>query len=362
MSGTTVRQSGVDVLGVASIKKDTRVGTGLLRFTINPRALTGTRLGDYASLWARWRPVKLRLEICPAAGLMVTGAYIAAWSATPSEQVPAGEQAIAHLSALVTQVHKPIGQPSFLDVPCVSTAKWYTFSGESVDVNHGCLLACLAGMVSVEGSVSVVFKLHWTIEFNGPDIPAPLEELILEPGPGWENIFTDSVSDWAGGAKLTFKMHAGGAVVEWPGVESQVVYGVAEGTKIPYYDSSGAEKECKFFSRIIDSNLYDTAICCHATQADAEAYQKTGDLTKILPYRAAGKVATPARPRLIGVPVTTSFLVDRTAPSSSRSQAEVDLSARVQALESMISRLELERGPLMARSVSDSYEVLPSGE
>lgn len=341
LSSTTLQQSGVDVLGVASITKKTKVGDGLLRFNINPRNLAGTRLGEYATLWARWRPIKLRLEIIPAAGMMIPGAYCAAWSANSREDFPAGAAAVAHLSSLVTQIQKPIGMVSNLNIPCVTTSKWYTFTGEPVDVDHGSIVSVLAGTLGADGTISVTFKLHWTIEFNGPDIPTPVEDMLLEPGPGWENIFTDSVSDWADGKKLTFKMHSGGSVVEWPGVKSGVVYTSAAGTTIKYISTGTTEAEVKYFSRIIDSASYSTGLACHATEENAAAYQRTGDLTKVLSFVAAGPVAVPDKPRLVGKPVAVKFSVDLIGPSippalRTGPASEPD---RIRGLEDQISEL-----------------------
>lgn len=322
MNSPSLRQTGVDVIGVAVIDKNARVGTGLLRFPINPRSLTGTRLGDYAQLWSRWRPLSLRLEVAPAAGMMVPGGYIAAWSANPDEEAPAGESAVGHLAALVTQIQRPIGQSAMLSIPCSATARWYTFSGSGVDIAHGSVLSVITGAVGLTGEVTVTFKLHWTIEFNGPDIPRPVEEFYIEPSPDYAGIFTDSVSDWADGAKLTFKHSEGGSVVPWPGVRSQVVYTVTQGVKILYVKSDGSTGEVKYFSRIIDSDVYSSALCCHATAADAAAYQKTGDLTKVLAYKAASDWATPQLPRLKGSPVTVSFKLDRALAQPAKPPAD----------------------------------------
>lgn len=321
MNSTSIIQTGIDVIGISVVSESSPIGTGMLRFVINPRALTGTRLGDYAQLWARWRPLRLQLEVCTAAGMMVPGGYLAAWSAQPNEQIPAGESAILHLAALVTQVQKPIGMNTKLNIPCSSTARWYVFEGEAVDTSHGVILAVVSGMIGVKGGVGVTFKLHWTIEFNGPDIPRPLEEYFIEPESDYAGIFTDSVSDWADGKKLTFKHAEGGSVVPWPGVRSQMVYTPTAGVKI-YYVSGGKAVEAKWFSRIIDSDIYSSALAVHASQADAEAYQRSGDLTKVVNYEAASGWATPTLPRLKGEAVSVKFGVDRQLASTSREVVE----------------------------------------
>lgn len=341
MKSTCLRQTGSDVVGVAVLTSKTVIGTGLLRFAINPRALTSTRLGDYAQLWSRWRPLALKLEVSPSAGLMIPGGYIVAWSANPNEEIPSGEAAIAHLTSLVTRKQTHIGQSCMLQIPCSSTARWYTFTGDSIDIAHGSLLAACSGTIGISGAVAITFTLHWTIEFNGPDIPRPLEEYFIEPVAEYAGIFTDSVSDWADGKKLTFKHAEGGSVVPWVGVRSGVVYEPTAGVRIYYVKSNGQEEECKFFSRIIDSDVYDSALCCHGSRADAEGYQKNGDLTKVLDYKAASKWAEPTLPRLKGSMVTASFAIDRcfkpveAAPTGSQdinvlARKLEDLSVRVQ--------------------------------
>lgn len=352
----SLMMSGVDVIGVTDVASKDLVGKALLTFVVNPLSLSGTRLEREARLWARWRPKSLRLEVCPSAGMVIPGGYIAAWSADPLERVKgSGSQVISRLTSFGCQLQNSLGVKGVLNIPCSTTAKWYTLHGEAVDDSHGVILAALAGRVAIQeiSAVSITWKLHWTFEFNGPDLPQAAEELLIRPEAGWENVFTDSVSDWAAGKKLTFKHAEGGSVVPWEGVQSGLVYIPTAGVKIPYYSSATAQGEVKFFSRIIDSPNYTSAICCHASEADAIAYQNTGDITKVLDWAKAGEWATPALPTLKGSNIKTSAMLHREPPRQENSSSlEVNaLRQEVAELRDLLSQLRCQA--LGAQSPSD---------
>lgn len=317
----------MDVISTVVIRKNAVPGDGLLSFIVNPGFLRDTRLSMYSRMWSRWRPKKLVLEVSPAAGLMIPGSYVAAWSADPNERLPSGVAAIAHLVALGCQVQNPIGVVSRLNIPCSATARWYVMNGEAVDDAHGSVHAVLAGSLGAV-DVAVTFKLHWTIEFNGPNLEAPGEEMYTEPEAGWENIFTDSVSDWQGGKKLTFKHAEGGTVVPWTNLKSMVVYTPTKGVSITYKTEKGESKTCSWFSRIKDSPDYPNALCCHASEDAAQSYQRTGDVTKVLTYYAAGDWAVPALPRLVGQPVPMLYQT-RVGPATLASDSVEEAVLRV---------------------------------
>jgi len=288
--------SGVDVIGSTTVGPSTKVGTGLLTFVVNPANLRSTRLGQYSSLWTRWAPKRMQLEVCSAAGQMVPGSYVLGWCADASERIISHSTAVQKITTFGRSKQASIGQSVKLDLPLSMTSRWYVFHGKDVDDSHGVILAALAGSVG-SNTVTLTFKLHWTITFNGPDLPIG-EQVLVVPESDYANVFTDSVSDWAEGKRLTFKHAEGGTVVPWEHITSGVVYTTTAGVKIPYYDSKEASQECKFFSMLIQAPHYDRALVCHATAEDAIAYQKNGDLTKILAYKKAGDWCTPALPTL----------------------------------------------------------------
>lgn len=295
------RESGVDVLGVATVTPKSQVGQRLLVFPIDPQALANTRIAVESKLWARWRPNSLTIEVISGAGYMTTGSYIVAWNADPSWsfRLLNGGNTVAALTALGVQSQKHIGDNVRLSIPCDPSRRWYMFDGPDEDRCHGVVVAALAGAISAT-SLSVTFKLHWSISFEGMTLPQQVADLYVEPEYDYVPIFTDSVSDFAGGTRLTFKHAAGGSVVPWPRVVEGVVYEPDLGTTIPYYTSATSTSEVKYLSKMLGQANYSTAIVCHASQADAEAYQKNGvgNVEKVLTWYKAGEWVTPDFPRL----------------------------------------------------------------
>lgn len=302
-------ESGVDVIGVITLEQSMKVGQSLLNFVVNPKSLPGTRLGQYTQLWSRWSPLKLRLEVRTAAGKMIPGSYTLAWFADPTETLlKAGSANVTKLVSSGCSVQQPVGNSATLNIPTATSRKFYAFRGDAFDDSHGVILGCLSGTVTVVGSVTLTVQLHWTIKFDGPNLPVKAEELYITPESDYAGVFTDSVSDWASGTRLTFKHSVGGSVVPWENVEAGVVYSPVEGVKIPYYDSNGVAKECKFFSKMLGASQYDRALVCHASSADASAYQKNADVSKVLLYNKAGEWSTPDLPTLKGESVALAHL------------------------------------------------------
>lgn len=362
----TLRLRGVDVIGTSNITSADKVGKNLLGFVVNPRSLTGTRLSREADLWARWRPRRLRIEVASAAGLMLPGAYIVAWSANPEEQLTGqSTDRVVQLASLGCQLQNPVGATGWLNIPISTTARWYMMSGEAADDSHGKVMAALAGITAVgkDSAFTITWKLHWDIEFNGPDMPIAQEELYIQPEAGWENIFTDGDSAFHDSAKLTFKHAQGGAVVPWQGVRSGVVYTITTGVKIPYYDANGAPRECKWFSRIITAPAFTTALACHASENDAKEYQSNSDVTKVLSYIKAGEWATPSLPRLKGAVLSLAAEVCREPARAGRgSTHQVDqLRSEVERLSLLVEQL-ISRPPLSTDNgrpeTPDSFEDL----
>lgn len=358
LSGQSNMVQGVDVIGVTQIEAKDQVGSVLLQFVVNPRLIVDTRLGRYSQLWARWRPVQLRLECATAAGMMVPGSYTVGWNADPSDRVPSRGTAVQHVSSLVCQKSSNIGRSVFLDVPCSATQRWYTMRGDPADDSHGVLLAVLSGKVGVS-AVSIIWKLHWKFLFNGPDNPVQVDDEFVEPESDYAGIFTDSVSDWAGGKKLTFKHATGGSVVPWEGIRSGVVYTVTAGVKIPYYNQNGTSVEAKWFSRINDA-AYPSGLAVHDSQASAQAYQETSDISKVLDYYKAGDWATPNLPRL---KAAVSSVVGEGAVSILPRSEDAELKLEVQQLRKQLQDLLItlppDPGPSRASSMSFLVESAP---
>lgn len=370
-SAQTRVEKGTDVLGVVTMQKDDAVGTSLLRFQINPLDLPDSRLSQFATLWQRWAPRKLRLEVSSAAGMMIPGSYIVGWAADPNETLYAhGEGNVRKLTSLGCSIQKPVGQNASLTIPCAMSRKWYAFKGvDAFDEKHGVLLGALAGTLGA-ANVSLTLKLHWEVAFNGPELPTAEDFAIIKPGDGYENCFTDSVSDWASGERLTFKHAKGGSVVPWVGIDTGYVYQLVPPTKINYVKSDGSKGNVEWFSCIVNSSLYQTALVCHLTQADAVAYQVTGDLTKVIKYKDAGDAVS--NPILKGQPITKARL-DLSTPGQSLPQPKPRTSTQPPPppevfpdhlidtlLERLLARLDSRLGslPVVGSESSSSLEVV----
>lgn len=303
--------SGSDLIATVKLTKSTKPGTTLLLWDINPKSLSNTRMSRLASVYTRWRPKRLTVEAVPGAGTFTPGAYTMGWVAEPGWNPGSPESALARVSTLTPNIMSTFGNPKTLRIPCDTTQKWYyVHSQAGIDSDHGMLVCVLAAYVGSE-KISISFKLNWEIEFDSPDMPEPQEDLACYPDPQWIPIFTDSVSDWAEGKRLTFKHTTGGAVVPFHGIREGVIYQPAPGVKVPYYKTNGTADEVKYFSKMIGEALYSSAMVCHASLADAKEYQqKGGDVQKVLEYKQAGEWVTPAFPEFVGNPISSSVLVD----------------------------------------------------
>lgn len=301
-------ERGTDVIATVNVLTSTLVGQGLMRFIINPRSIDGTRIQRMSQLWARWTPTSLRLEVVSTASLMVSGGYIVAWDADPQTDFSARADAVTRLTSMVHSVQATVGQRSVLQIPSSTSRKWYTVTGDANDDSHGVVLLACAGKVSADTTLTV--KLHWSIRFEGPDLPPTLEEDVMTwPDSEYVPCFTDAVSDWASGTKLTFKHHEGGSVVPWENVHAGYIYVPTAGVNIPYYKQDGTQGKVEYLAKIIDSPLYSSALACFGSLAAAQNYVKKGLPSYALNYYKAGELVTPKVPHLKGNVASTALLV-----------------------------------------------------
>lgn len=300
LQGQSTTFSGSDLIGTITVQDTNKVGTPLLLWEINPTTLVNTRMAKLAQVFTRWRPVSLGVTVIPGAGVLTPGSYVIGWTADQHFEMGNAESRVQRLTTLKPNLLSVFGAPKMMRIPCDTTQKWYMVDPElGADSDHGLLIAVLAARVGGT-NISINFRLDWVIEFNSPDLPAPSEDLESYPDPDYIPIFTDSVSDWADGKKLTFKHKEGGSVVPWIGVKDNVIYEPTQGVKVPYYDSAGASKEVKFFAKIKDSASYSSALACFAAEKDAKDYIKDGAVSHVLDYVKAGEFVTPALPTLKG--------------------------------------------------------------
>lgn len=188
------------------------------------------------------------------------------------------------------------GTASFT-IPNSMSRLWYDHEGVPEVSAHGSLIAVTsADCGGYTGTISMTVTLSWNVVFNGPEIPAITGGAggSIHPDSGWYDLFTTSDGSWNSGY-LTFKMSHGGQMVPFSSAMAGVVYTVDGDTKVTYVDSSKAEQKCSYFSLVIG---YDVpGLVLHSTLQHAKDYQRTGDVTNIIPYYTAGKTITPSVPR-----------------------------------------------------------------
>lgn len=255
--------------------------------------------------------MSLRLKISSAAGMMVPGSYIAAWFSDPTETLqPKGDTNVRRMVSSGCFIQAPVGQSLSLSIPVNTSRKWYAFKGDSFDDSHGVILVALSGVVG-NTNVSMTVSLDWKIKFNGPDLPVEAEDMkIIHNEDDYPNIFTDSVSDWADGRKLTFKHSLGGTVVPWDNIDDDVVYTPVAGVKITYKNAQSQDEECKFFSRMRNAAQYPNALVCHSSKEEAVAYIKDGNISHVLSWKAAGEWATPSIVYMTGESVSSALVLE----------------------------------------------------
>lgn len=187
-------------------------------------------------------------------------------------------------------------------VPTEASQRWYQLStsdpGES---RHGTFVVAVASPVAgITGQIGIAMTLKWDIEWEGPHYENNgASDSVITPDAGYQNIYTDS-DGGVDATRLTFKMHAGASYVPFTAAIVGAVYSVAGSTRVPYYDEAGTLKYCTWFARMLDG----AGLWCFSSQAKAQEYNRTGDITAVLPYKKAGEYTVPVVPTFKFVPVT----------------------------------------------------------
>lgn len=289
--------TGTDLIGSVNVTDTDKPGKLLLAWDINPALLVNSRLSHLARTFARWRPEELHFSIIPGMGVLTPGSYAAGWVADPSFNLGDTSTRLARISTLAPNILSSFGQPQVLSIPVETSQKWLFCKGsDELETSHGLIVVVLAAYVGGK-NLTINFKLDWTISFSSPEVPQSVDSVEIYPDPAYIPIFTDSVSDWANGTKLTFKHAEGGSVVPWLGVRDDMVYKAMDGVKVPYNDGT-TSKNCMWFAAI--GGIYPTGLACFATEADAKEYVKKKDFAKAITYVSAGAWVTPALPTLSG--------------------------------------------------------------
>lgn len=306
LSEASLCASGTDLVGSITVSDSDGSGKILVVWDINPMTLANTRLYHLASTFARWRPKKIVFSAHPGMGVLTPGSYCMGWVGDPSFSLGDASTRLQRIMTLSPSVLASFGTPRQLVIPVDTTQKWYFCQGsDEKETTHGQIIAVLAGLVGGK-NLSINFRVDWTIEFSSAEVPLSSTSSETYPDPQYLPCFTDSVSDWAGGAKLTFKHKDGGTVVPWIGARSDYVYKPAPGVVVPYKKADGTMGTVGFFAII--GGIYPTGMACFDSEANARAYVKNKDFSKALDYKGDGDYTTPLLPTLTGKEVEDTLL------------------------------------------------------
>lgn len=168
---TSSHLSGVDLVSTVVVTSQMQVGAELLLVPVRPALFEGTRWAALSAPWGRWRPRSLRLEVTSSAPTTIGGQYLVGWTSTSPKPFVGlhGEDvvrsAMSVQSARTADIHKSV---SFV-LPAEMPVKWYEKSAGSDHV-HGVIFMYLVSPVvgSVQGSVQLIIKLHWSCEYELP--------------------------------------------------------------------------------------------------------------------------------------------------------------------------------------------------
>lgn len=224
LAGPSRVETGVDMLGVAIVTAQQNPGDHLFEWHVSPLETPSTRLSQVASLWQRWRPRRLRLEIVPAASAMVGGSYQVAWSADPTYHPTTGELGLRELMALTPSITSTLWSPTTLELPVETVQKWLYVLETSEDTRHGTVYVMVVSpLQNAVGRVTLSIKLHWEVEFEMYNLSsANLDEAFIptDSQPVYQG-YLATVGPWA------LWKHADGTPAATMGLRSGVVYMLA---------------------------------------------------------------------------------------------------------------------------------------
>lgn len=270
---------------------------------IAPHSLGGTRFEAEASLWTRWRVNSIALEITPSAGSMTSGAYLVGWTPDPTYDVRGGLSAITTVNAMKPAFQAHISQPMRFVVPADMLQRWYIVGDDAhgdTQNHHGrvyIILASPLGNVTSDSNVSLLVRINWSVQFEGPVIPVAAERVAIYAEDDYTPYFTTSTGDWNEGKTLSVKANSGGALVPFNGVESGKLYEIDPSAKL-YYSTgrTPANGLIKFGVRIINYPGQPNAMAVFAGRDYALKYLATGDMAYCTPYVSAAAYVVPNNP------------------------------------------------------------------
>lgn len=284
-AGAVYTESGHDLIRSIAIPalRYRSPGLQLLNLAIHPSALGMTRLKAVAALWARWRPLSLKVTVQSAGSMTLFGSMAIGWCADPTIRLTDQAQDLNRVLALKPSVTSRVVDSRTLTIPCDTARKWYHTDGALDESAHGALVAVVAtpfgGATSTFG---VTVMLEWKIQFEGIEMGEQLVgQDIISVDSGWGRIFTTSDSSFDSDI-LTFKETPGGAMAPFSAANPSYVYKPYAGTVVHYYDGTGALLECKHFARV--QNYATPGLVLFTTKEAALAYVKDGDVSHCIKY------------------------------------------------------------------------------
>lgn len=333
VNSTSRSISGVDIIGTFPIAATAQAGSVVMGGPLSPTFLEATRIHAEASLWSRWKPIKMRLEFISSAGAMTSGSLVSGWTINPDLWLKDDLSSISTVAAFASSAQFHISKRFSINIPCSMTRTWYLNDSKAdmIDQCHGKFFAVLAsGIGNVTGSSTFTYtvRLHYTILFDTPMLPKAAEDIYetVYANSGFESYFTDSTSGWASGKILSLKHTAGGALVEFDGLTEGAIYMLDVKATLTAYTSTGATVKVKYMTKIFGQ---DKHVIVFPGITEAKAYIHDKDVNHGLTFIKAGEVVTPSNPAwLLVVP-----------PPKVSSESYSELQYKMQQLETKFSQL-----------------------
>lgn len=329
--------SGVDLLNQTNILSGkTTNGTKLFSIPLAPGYFKG-RLGQEVSIWERWRPRSLTVEVICSGSAMTFGSLVVGWSADEAFRLTDTNFDSTRVLALKPSKVFRANDTGRITIPASTLTKWYlvhSHVGESHGSVHAVVLNPFGGY---SGSFGVTCVMHWHIDFEGvslQSLASPISDIIYADI-GFDGPFFTTSDSSFNSEILTFKEHSGGAMVPFQTARAGVVYKSAlPNQQVYYYDAAGVQRVAAYFSVLPAAEYATPGLVMFASVDDASAFVRTGDISKCLKYTKAGEWCKPDRLGFIAV--STS--------SVSVSGAE-DLENKIDSLKLQLLQLESLRAP-----------------
>lgn len=360
-SGSSSRLvQGKDILASVGLNAaGTSVGMKVFTADLQPKLFAGTRMSQEASLWGRWRPADLAVQVRSSAPAVSGGMYMTAWNADTGISLPSGINAVKTLASWPRSAENHISTNISFRIPCDSSRKWYTFDGSLSDQAHGTFVILISAPVTnLTGTIQLSVHLEWKIHFDSPNLPpfvVPGNDVVYADE-AYTPYFTDSSSDWQSGKKLTFKHAAGGSIVPFPRLEVNKYY--KSTVPISYVQTNGTVKSAILCGAMAVDYTGYPIMALFSTEADAKAYAKAPAslASKIMNYQAAGGWVSPANQAWSVHDASPDALVSFKAAAVEPQMTRGDYETALSLLLNRVAHLENRLGE--ASSVTSSVEVV----